>query len=201
MSVHPAPAWFCHQCGHPNRLEFKHCVNCGTALPSQSQLTNPLANQSVGKKTSPALIILCVILGLGFLAVAGGILAWRDLRADNQLESKPATSLPSPSPMTNSWPDLPLDRLRVRLETTYKGRMEQAHPNLNYMTSRVIKINSGYGLFVRHEGFGEYTLKFGQTARVVEAWINANLDDLKKAQVTRVGVENPSGAMSYFDIK
>lgn len=79
------PSWFCPNCGHKNPLNFKHCTECGTGLPSQSAypsqpiparptLTPEEKAATEKKNVKMFLLILGAVVGLSiFAAILGAI--------------------------------------------------------------------------------------------------------------------------------
>jgi hypothetical protein len=77
---------------------------------------------------------------------------------------------------------------RVRLKEDYVAAMIVAHPHLNFIKGKVTPIKGGHAIWATHSFFGRYTLEIGGTAKVVQAWISANRDELRRLQIKRVGV-------------
>ncbi len=94
-----------------------------------------------------------------------------------------------PKPLTEK------DRKEARdaLLLSYRLVMSKAHPHLNYITTRTTKTKGGYALWARHEYFGAYTLSIGDTAKVIQMFIDATMPDLIKGKIVKVGVQSSAG--------
>lgn len=63
------PSWFCPLCGHQNQLTFKHCTECGTALPPGAATTatetaappSPISNKKVAVIIGSLVVLGCVL--------------------------------------------------------------------------------------------------------------------------------------------
>ena len=63
------PSWFCPLCGHQNQLTFKHCTECGTALPPGAATTetetvarpSPISNKKVAVIIGGLVLLGCVL--------------------------------------------------------------------------------------------------------------------------------------------
>lgn len=185
----------CPQCGFAQQVDGRFCNNCGAAMAASFQPP---------RKSGFATGVLIVLGILVVLCGGGGLL----LRMVPQPESRTTltgndiASTASPSP-TATVPPLSAEELRTLLREDYERTMSAAHTHLNFIKAKLSKTKGGYALMAEHTYFGQYTLKIGGTADVITNWINVNQDELKKAQIVRVGVKNDAGfgGSSWFDVK
>lgn len=92
--------------------------------------------------------------------------------------------------------------LRERLKNEYRDLVARENSHLNFIESKLTKMKKGYALWATHEFFTQYSLSAGSDARVIQAWIVENYEDLKKAGIVRVGLmgKGEYGTGSHFNL-
>lgn len=189
---------FCPRCRFNNPLDARFCNSCGAQMPIGIQ--QPKTNTET-KSTKQLLIIAAIALGIIWLAYQLRPTALRSssVQTDSQPTASPAAETTPVAPV----PDLPPAALRDRLENNYRSTVAKANPYMNFIKSQITKMKGGYALWAVHDGFTQSSFSYGDDAKIVSAWIDTNREDLKKAQIKRVGFKNESGYLGscFYDLK
>lgn len=61
------------------------------------------------------------------------------------------------------------------------------NPQLNYVDVKIQKAGKGYAIFATHEYFTRYTMSAGPDAEVCEEFIQLTREELRAANIVRVG--------------
>jgi len=89
--------------------------------------------------------------------------------------------------------------IRTRLIASYEKTIQEDDSHLNFIK---VKITNNK-LLAYHDFYSQYTLSSGNTAKVIQNWINQNHEQLKIAKIHSVGVSGTGrhASSSWFDIK
>ena len=193
----------CLRCGKENMADALFCNRCGTATAPTMQhqaAMNP-------DRASALKLILWILAGfvvLGFISWNSGI-----LRTNSESTSNTSSSINSntnasalvvpPQPQ----PEIPPEKLREKLASNYKTTVAAANPYMNFIKSKLTKTKGGYALWAIHPMFTQSSFDVGSDAHMVRQWMAEHYDELKKAEIKRVGYKNESGYLGecWFDLK
>lgn len=148
-----SPSWFCPNCGNKNDLNFKHCTQCGTALPPGAVISEPSPTPQKKSGTKYALFGCLGLVGFVFvIGIIGSVISSSTKK--DIAPSAMASPSASPSPESSLTPKQIQDA-RVALKQVMAKDRQAAGKEMerNFLSN-------GMDVNVRVSGPENKTIKF-----------------------------------------